>query len=968
MRNILFATLLTFLMTACYHSTGVEPPISIITKVEEGNNADFIRESPKTMAANGDFYISNNNFEIVVDGGIMGERRQSFLAPTGGSIVDICNVSVNSLLQRTSYQNDNVNQIFQVVNANLGTPVAYTSIRIETLTDERSNIRMVGGVMDRDGSLQASGVPVDPMTRLVSGVEVETLFSVERSSDYLEMTTVVRNNGATTVPIFTVGDYVFLGGNSMRPFIPAPAYGYAPRGSADTLVYAPYVTLEEHISPYLALGFYAPDDGVMALTFDSSDVDYPRSGATFLTMSKPAIDATTLPPGDAVTFVRRMIPSLASSQEIVATDIINTFAYTTDNPRNIFQEMGYLTGVLDHKPANDDMIVTAEQIVPGTYFNGREMVSSPIPVPVRASRLVGASSFSFQLPVGEYQLRIFGHDIEDYLVTTYTQYDDGDPDVEGDETTTQVPFSVEQGKTIIAGDIELDTDSVSFVQALVKDGDGNISRGRATIFPTDGGNPVMLGEGENGDSGALNNAMLYYGDRNIRLPLGDYRMVMTNGPLYEATEVTVSITQEEDEEGETSVVVTPETVEATLTRQVDPGAYRSFDPVVRTFGSYNCSVTSTDRVIAALCENLDVMMVSDINTNRKTDTDLLSGLELRYQRESENGISIDRNLLHILNGTTIKTLSPKAELAAGFGEFVVFPMEHQVGVKGFGTGETGDRRFATILDNIRNRQQDTTKYAMLRRPRGTYALPNGIVDGLFTSLNEAVPADFDNPYFSQVSELGTGTTNNAFELIEVLSGNHYDEYLATRMDWFNALNEGVLKWAAGGSGFTWNAPQFVGSPRTWVYSPEATFVEETFLAAFAAGQSFVSTGPILDVTVGDSVPGSTISASGGQVTLNINVRAADWMPVEELRVIVNGVVVRQESLAAATGVNRFSGSVTVDVPAADSYVLVECGASLENIAAGAFPGDRFAEIYPGVQPLAFTNPFLVDGDGDGSWQ
>ena len=145
-------------------------------------------------------------------------------------------------------------------------------------------------------------------------------------------------------------------------------------------------------------------------------------------------------------------------------------------------------------------------------------------------------------------------------------------------------------------------------------------------------------------------------------------------------------------------------------------------------------------------------------------------------------------------------------------------------------------------------------------------------------------------------------------------------------------------------------------------------VEETFLAAFAAGQSFISTGPILDVTVGDSLPGSTISAGGGQVTLTIDVRAADWIPVEELRIIVDGVVVHQESLAAATGVNRFSGSVTVDVPAFDSFVLVECGASLANIAAGAFPGDRFAEIYPGVQPLAFTNPFLVDGDGDGSWQ
>jgi len=971
MRNVLFAALLTLLLTACYHSTGVEEPISIITQVEDSNNADFIRESPKAMAANGDYYISNNYLEVVVDGGIVGERRQNFLAPTGGTIIDVSSITVNSLLQRLSYENDNLNQIFQVVNGNLGTPVAYTSIRIETLSDDLSSIRLTGAVMDRDGTFSAAGMTVDPVTKLVAGLVVETVYTIERSTTYLLMSTTLTNTGSTTAPVSTIGDYVFMGGNSLRPFIPAPGYGYCPEGAADTPVYVPYVTFDEHVAPYQTLGIFSPDDGVMQVTFDSNRGDYERSGGTFVTISKPALPTDVLPAGGAVTFVRKLHPELNNNPYNNGTSMIGELTQVTGNARNIFQETGQVTGVVSHNMARDSIIVTAEQIVPGTYFNGREMVSSPVPVPMAVTRLVDTSVYSFILPPGRYQMRIFGNDIQNFVATSFMDYDAGDPEVEGDETYTEEPFDIVTGSLLSAGEIEFETDATNNVETIINDENGDIFRGRASVFHTDDGSPLILGSPEGGENGGLNHFMLYYADREIRMPLGDYRVVLSHGPLYDAQDVAVSVTSttETDEEGNetTTISSTPETVEATLTRQVDPGSYLSFDPVVRSSASYNCSVASLERIMASLAEDLNVVMLSDINTNRDPEVDYFNSFERRYENETGDGISLDSNALQILYGATVKSLYPKAELPAGFGEFVVFPIDHEVGVRGFGVGETGDRRFATILDNLRNRYGYTI-YSMMRRPRGTDRLPNGVTTGLFDALNEAVPADFDNPYFDKTSELGTGTTNDAFEMMEVLSGTHYDEYLAVRLDWFNALNHGVLKWAGGGSGHTWNAPQFVGSPRTWVHYTETSFNEDTFLAAFASGQSFVSTGPILDVTVGENVPGSTVSASGGQVTLNISVRAADWIPVEELRVIVGGEVVHRESLASASGVTRFSGNVTVDVPETDSFIVVECGASLENIAAGAFPQERFAEIYPGVQPIAFTNPFLVDRDGDGSWQ
>ncbi len=250
---------------------------------------------------------------------------------------------------------------------------------------------------------------------------------------------------------------------------------------------------------------------------------------------------------------------------------------------------------------------------------------------------------------------------------------------------------------------------------------------------------------------------------------------------------------------------------------------------------------------------------------------------------------------------------------------------------------------------------------MLLRPRGTDTTPNGIVQGLFTSLGMGIPASLTNSFFEMQSELGTGSTNNDFSLIEVLSGNAYDEYLMVRQDWFNILREGNKKFAAAGSGYNYVAPQFAGSPRTYVHYTEEIFDEDNFLKEFASGHSFISTGPYLTVSVNGQLPGSEVTKSDGKISLTVKVQAPDWIPVDELRIVVNGEVVKTIDLSTATGVVRYSGTLEVEVPdVPNSFVLVECGASLNNIAAGIYPTGDFALVYPGIQPIAFTNPFFVN--------
>lgn len=970
MRHVWIAALLALLLAGCYHSTGVEAPISIISEVDETNEDDFIGDSPKTMAARGDYYISNNNFDVVVDGSILGERKQTFLAPTGGSIIDISNITVNNLLQRTSFDNDNLNQIFQVVNHNQGTPIAYTSIRIDTLSDQESSIKMIGQVMDRDGSLRAAGLSVDPSTDLVNGLNVETVYSIEKNDDFMVMTTILRNDGSQPAPIHTIGDFVFMGGNSLRPFLPAPGYGYCPENGSNAPVFVPYVALEEHIAPYMVIAIYAPDDGVLECTFDSNNVDYRRSGGRFVTISKPSHLTDTLAPGGAITFVRYLEPALTQNTYTAASGAITRLREEPDHSRNLYEETGSISGTVNNNPVDENMIVTAEQVVPGSYFNGDQIVSSPVPVPYAAERLTETGGFNFLLPPGRYQIRVFGNGIENHVQTTFTKILDlGDPDIIGDEVIEETPIDLYANRAITVGEIGLNTELFGKARVRITE-EGEISSGRVTIL-SDSADMMVYGDGEGGEDGVYNHQFLYYGDREFNLRQGDFAMMVSRGPLYEVVESPVSVTlvQDEDDEGNIteSITVDPEVNEVEVSRVVDPGNYVSVDPVVRTYASYNCSVTDLSRLMAAFSEDLDVMILSDFN-KVKPERDAYETLESRYETEMDQGISLNREEVRILQGVSIKNFVPDDLLDRGFGEYSVFPVVSEVGERGFGVGETGFRRFATVLDNLRNRT-DGTLYSILLNPRGTDTLPNGILSGLLNSLGEAVPADFSNGYFQRLSELGTGTTNAEFEMIEVLSGNHYDEYLMVRQDWFAGLRDGFVRWAVAGSGYAANGPQFVGSPRTWVHQADVTvFDEPTLYQAMATGRSFVSSGPFLSVTAGGEVPGATVSATGGQLSLDISVQAPSWIPVEEIRVIVDGEIVYRESLADAVGTTRFSGTLTVDLPETDCFVLVECGVSPENMAAGVYPDGVFAEVYPGVQPLAFTNPFLVDRDGDGSWQ
>ncbi|MEZ4215867.1 MAG: CehA/McbA family metallohydrolase [Myxococcota bacterium] len=201
----------------------------------------------------------------------------------------------------------------------------------------------------------------------------------------------------------------------------------------------------------------------------------------------------------------------------------------------------------------------------------------------------------------------------------------------------------------------------------------------------------------------------------------------------------------------------------------------------------------------------------------------------------------------------------------------------------------------------------------------------------------------------------TGLRDVDFDAIELLNGPSMDRYRAIRADWHSLLRQGFRRTATANSD-THSRHVVAAVPRTYVRMADddpARFDEGAFIASARGGAAFGSTGPLLDVRIGDAGPGDTATlAAGGDATLRIAVRAAEWVPVSQLRVYVDG------ALATARPIE---GPLETDVVlpiARDAFVTVEVEGAADA---------TYAALLPGFTPFAFTNPIFVDADGDGVW-
>jgi hypothetical protein len=276
------------------------------------------------------------------------------------------------------------------------------------------------------------------------------------------------------------------------------------------------------------------------------------------------------------------------------------------------------------------------------------------------------------------------------------------------------------------------------------------------------------------------------------------------------------------------------------------------------------------------------------------------------------------------------------------------------------------------------------QFNVIHRPRGP--------QGLFTvKAFDRTISLASTPWWNATGIHSQGRKNGDFDALELLRAdfadnstgmpldlgvaanatNWFNEFIQVRADWFAILKQQtpvLFTKALGCSSAQYSLDTPVGLART--YLKATGFSQDNLgpvLIALRSGAAVASTGPLLDVNVGNVGPGGLASGSS-TITLNINLYAPDWVPVDEIRIVVNGTVVRTLSPAtdlsvSSTDARLRTGSVVLTIPT-DGWIVVEAGVPLSTT--GAYrAGSSWARVMKGIYPIAVTNPIFVDVAGDG---
>jgi hypothetical protein len=233
-----------------------------------------------------------------------------------------------------------------------------------------------------------------------------------------------------------------------------------------------------------------------------------------------------------------------------------------------------------------------------------------------------------------------------------------------------------------------------------------------------------------------------------------------------------------------------------------------------------------------------------------------------------------------------------------------------------------------------------------------------------------------------------GVRNIDFDVVEIANGarsTDFEALLAMRTDWFSLLRQDYRKFGTAVSDSHRATLEHAGWGRTFVLGagddPAALDVP-TFNARVRAGAMVLSTGPYVEVTAragkARAGVGEELAASKGKVSLAIRVTSPAWIPVEQVRVLVNGEVLEQFDATTKPRVRpvpddpessgqtmRFKATRKL-VLDADAFVMVEAGVPIpaEGAPDPTSP-EPMNQIVEGVVPYAVTNPVFVDVGADG---
>jgi len=196
-----------------------------------------------------------------------------------------------------------------------------------------------------------------------------------------------------------------------------------------------------------------------------------------------------------------------------------------------------------------------------------------------------------------------------------------------------------------------------------------------------------------------------------------------------------------------------------------------------------------------------------------------------------------------------------------------------------------------------------------------------------------------NPNGEPAALIATGRA----DAVEFLEANPYNH-----LEYYRYLNGGYRLPLVGGTDkMSSDVP--VGLCRTYVYVPtEEDFSYEAWCRNLARGRTFITTGPLINLTVEGAMPGETVVAPAG-ARVEVLVEASSIFPMHNLELIQQGEVV--DSTTAREGSKRLRLRTSLNIRR-DSWIAARAGGP------GYFDFLRHRDLWSrGV--MAHTSPVYV---------
>ena len=152
-----------------------------------------------------------------------------------------------------------------------------------------------------------------------------------------------------------------------------------------------------------------------------------------------------------------------------------------------------------------------------------------------------------------------------------------------------------------------------------------------------------------------------------------------------------------------------------------------------------------------------------------------------------------------------------------------------------------------------------------------------------------------NPQAERAADIVLGLVH----AIEMMTFNPFNAQITPYglLDWYRYLNLGYQVPVVGGSD-KMDASSLLGGIRTYAHLGGREFSYENWMAAVKAGNTFVTVGPLLELTVEGLTPGATLDLPAGGGTVNVSWRVESAaLPIEQVEVVVGGFALEAQSVA-----------------------------------------------------------------------